>query len=48
MSGTRLGRPIGPEESIPTPLEQSTKSLPVAFLSSFDPWLTLPINRAQL
>lgn len=48
MSGTRLGRQIEPEESISTPLQQSTKSLPVAFLSSFDPWSTLPINRAQL
>lgn len=48
LSGTRLGRQIWPEESIPTPLQQSTKSLPVAFLSSFDPWSTLPINRAQL
>lgn len=48
MSGTRLRKQIGLEESIPIPLERSTKSFPVAFLSSFDPWSTLPINRAQL
>ncbi len=43
MSGTRLRRQIGPEESIPNPLERSTKS----FLLLSSPLLTLvdPTNQ---